>query len=198
MRHVQPERPAARRRHQHRPLLRPHDHRPRLLLRRYAPPANWSSCPPLSTHLLITHTHIQASAAPTSTRPSRWVWPSRGRCPYSAPSAMFWLSSQVPRLEQPWPATSPPRSSIGACPRALSYQADRLLPFTTRVILLSTKRVGILIISPPRSHRYNGGINYVTPDVSLGGAFLAEVMGAFRLCAQHTDTIFLRFSQPTT
>lgn len=30
---------------------------------------------------------------------------------------------------------------------------------------------------PP--YRYNGGINYVTPDVTIGGAFLAEFMGAY-------------------
>lgn len=43
--------------------------------------------------------------------------------------------------------------------------------------------VNLTTIHPPKSARpscrYNGGINYVTPDVTIGGAFLAEFMGAY-------------------
>ena len=47
------------------------------------------------------------------------------------------------------------------------------------------ERVNLTTIHPPKTPhvppcRYNGGINYVTPDVTIGGAFLAEFMGAFK------------------
>ncbi len=47
----------------------------------------------------------------------------------------------------------------------------------------STRSVNPTINKTNDGHnRYNGGINYVTPDVTIGGAFLAEFMGAFSSC----------------